>query len=133
MAFFFALLLGTILKYSFLAYLQAMEITWQDFEKVEMRIGTILSAIPFEKARNPAYILQIDFGPLGIKKSSAQVTDLYTPKDLVGRQIIAVCNFPPKQIADLMSECLVLGVVGEEKGVVLLAPEQKVENGKRIA
>ena len=110
-----------------------MEINWEDFEKVEMRVGTILTAEPFAKARKSAYILHIDFGEFGIKKSSAQITDLYSIQDLEGRQIIAVCNFPPKQIADMKSECLVLGIVGEAKGVVLLSPEQKVENGQRIA
>jgi len=110
-----------------------MEITWSDFEKVEMRVGTILSAEPFLKARKAAYILHIDFGEYGIRKSSAQITDLYSTEDLIGKQCIAVCNFPPKQIAYLMSECLVLGVVGEEKGVVLLSPEQSVKNGSRIA
>jgi len=108
-------------------------ISWDDFEKVDMRVGTILKAEDFPKARNPSYILQIDFGSIGIKKSSAQITEAYTKEDLIGRQIIAVVNFPPKQIADLMSECLVLAVVGDAQGVILLGTERKVENGLRIS
>jgi tRNA-binding protein len=108
-------------------------ITWADFEKVEMRVGTVLSAEPFPEARNPSYKLTIDFGPLGVRKSSAQITALYDAEGLVGRQVIAVVNFPPKQIATLMSECLVLGVVLADKKVVLLQPERAVENGMRIA
>ena len=108
-------------------------ISWEDFEKVEMRTGTILEAEDFPEARNPSYKLKIDFGELGIKNSSAQLTKLYKKEELVGKQIIAVTNFPPKQIANLMSECLVLGVVLENKEVVLLQPERKTPNGKRIA
>ncbi|HLP93570.1 MAG TPA: tRNA-binding protein [Saprospiraceae bacterium] len=108
-------------------------LSWEDFEKVDMRVGTILEAKPFEGARNPAYQLWIDFGELGIKKSSAQITQLYTPETLVGRQVIAVVNFPPKQIANFFSECLVLGIVGDEKVVTLLQPERPVKNGQRIA
>ncbi|HMT51925.1 MAG TPA: tRNA-binding protein [Saprospiraceae bacterium] len=107
-------------------------ISWADFEKVEMHVGTILTADDFPKAKNPAYKLIIDFGPLGIKKSSAQITKLHNKEDLPGKQIIAVTNFPPKQIADFMSECLVLGVVGPEKEVTLLSPSLQVENGLRI-
>ena len=107
-------------------------ITYQDFEKMDLRVGTILSAIPFEKARKPAYILEIDFGELGIKKSSAQITILYNEADLVGKQIIAVVNFPPKQVANIFSECLVLGVVGSEGEVVLIQPERKVDDGMKI-
>ncbi|WP_313253757.1 tRNA-binding protein [Empedobacter sp.] len=106
--------------------------SWQDFEKVDMRIGTIISANDFPKARNPAYQLEIDFGPLGIKKSSAQITSLYSKEELIGKQIMAVINFPKKQIATFMSECLVMGVYGNNNDVILLNPEQKVENGSKI-
>jgi len=109
-----------------------MAITWQDFEKVEIRAGIILSAEQNEKAKKPAYKLKIDFGQLGIKHSSAQITQLYSAKDLVGKQIVAVVNFPPKQVASVKSECLVLGVL-DEQGIVLLQPERKVENGERVA
>ncbi len=108
-------------------------LSWQDFEKVEMRVGTILEATDFPGARNPSYQLLIDFGEHGIKKSSAQITDLYQKEDLVGRQIIAVLNFPPKQIATFFSECLVLGLVGEQKEITLLQPERPAPNGQRVA
>jgi len=108
-------------------------LTWQEFEKVEMRVGTVLEAKDFPGARNPAYQLLIDFGEHGIKKSSAQITDLYQPEDLIGRQVIAVVNFPPKQIATFFSECLVLGLVGENKVITLLQPERPVPNGLRVA
>lgn len=108
-------------------------ITWEDFEKIELRVGTVVTAEEFSKARKPAYRLTIDFGPLGLKKSSAQITDHYSTADLVGKQVIAVTNFPPKQIADMMSECLVLGVVGDQSAVTLIAPDRRVENGCRIA
>jgi len=108
-------------------------ITWQDFEKVDMRVGTIISIENFPKARNPSYKFTIDFGPLGIKKSSAQITKLYKKEDLINKQIIAVVNFPPKQIADFVSEVLVLGVVLDNKDVVLIKPGNKVKNGLRIA
>lgn len=98
-----------------------------------MRVGTILEAHEFPEARNPAYQLNIDFGEYGIKKSSAQITDLYSPNDLVGRQIIAVVNFPPKQIGKFFSECLVLGLVGDQKLITLLQPERPVSNGQRVA
>ncbi len=105
---------------------------WEDFEKVEMRVGTVIRVEDFPEARNEAYKLWIDFGDLGEKKSSAQITDLYSKEDLEGRQVIAVVNFPPKQIANFLSECLVLGVVGADEGVILLQPEREVENGLRI-
>lgn len=108
-------------------------ISWADFEKVEMRVGTITAAEPFTKARKPAYQLTIDFGPLGVRRSSAQITTLYQPDTLVGRQVVAVVNFPPKQIANFISECLVLGSIGEDGVVTLLQPERPVENGLRIA
>lgn len=107
-------------------------LTWQDFEKVEMRTGTVLTADDFPKAKNPSYKLTIDFGPLGIKKTSAQITKLYQKEELIGKQVIAVVNFPPKQIADFMSECLVLGAVGDDKEVTLLTPNLPVSNGLRI-
>ncbi len=107
-------------------------ISWQDFEKIDLRVGKIIDVKDFPKARKPAYQLFIDFGSEGIKKSSAQITELYTKEALVGKQIIAVINFPKKQIADFMSECLVTGIVGEARGVVLLQPEQKVTNGLSI-
>ena len=108
-------------------------ISWEDFEKVEMRTGTIVEALDFPEARNPAYKLKIDFGALGLKQSSAKITRLYKKEELVGRQIIAVTNFPPKQVAGFKSECLVLGVVLGDKDVVLLQPGKKTENGERIA
>jgi tRNA-binding protein len=107
-------------------------ITWEDFEKIDLRVGTVREVRDFPKARNPAYQLIIDFGELGIRKSSAQITRLYSKEDLVGKQVIAVVNFPPKQIADFMSECLVLGVMGDHKEVTLLQPERPVPNGLRI-
>lgn len=107
-------------------------ITWNDFEKVEMRVGTILEANDFPEARKPAYQLQIDFGKeIGIKKSSAQLIKRYSREDLVGKQIIAVVNFPKKQIGNFMSECLVLGSVKDDD-IVLLSSDMKVENGLRI-
>lgn len=107
-------------------------LSWSDFEKVEMRVGTILEVHDFPEARNPSYKLVIDFGEaLGVKKSSAQITTLYSKEELIGRQIVAVVNFPKKQIANLMSECLVLGAVNG-KDVTLLSPDKKVENGLRI-
>ena len=109
-----------------------MEINWSDFEKVDMRVGTIIDVQDFPEARNPAYKLQIDFGELGIKKSSAQITSKYAKEDLLGNQIIAVVNFPPKQIGPFMSECLVMGVLGKEKDVILIQPDQQVENGWKI-
>ncbi|WP_445457079.1 tRNA-binding protein [Flavobacterium sp. HNIBRBA15423] len=109
-------------------------ITWSDFEKVEIRVGTIITVNEFPKARNPAYQLQIDFGSeIGIKKSSAQITTHYKLEDLIGKQIIAVVNFPKKQIGNFMSECLVLGLVGKEKDVVLLSPDFPVPNGLKMA
>jgi tRNA-binding protein len=107
-------------------------ITWDDFEKVDIRVGTIIEANDFTNARKPAYQLTIDFGVLGIKKSSAQITALYKKEALVGRQVIAVVNFPVKQIANFFSECLVLGVYNESNEVVLLQPSLQVENGCKI-
>ena len=108
-------------------------ISWNDFEKVEMRIGTIIEANDFPEAKNPAYQLVIDFGAaIGIKKSSAQITTKYSKTDLVGKQIVAVVNFPKKQIGKFMSECLVLGSLGQDNDIVLLTSDMKVENGLRI-
>lgn len=108
------------------------DLTWDEFSRVEMYVGTVVSAELFKEVRNPAYKLQIDFGDLGMRKSSAQITDLYQPEDLVGKQVVAVLSFPPKQIATIMSECLVLGAVGNDKVVTLLKPERPVSNGTRI-
>lgn len=107
-------------------------IQWEDFEKIDIRVGTILEVREFPNARKPAYQLTVDFGGLGLKKSSAQITDLYDLQQLVGRQVIAVVNFPPKQIANFFSECLVLGVYTDKKEVVLLQPERLVANGWKI-
>ncbi len=107
-------------------------ITWQDFEKIDIRVGTILTVSDFANAKKPSYQLTIDFGELGIKKSSAQLTRLYQKEDLLGKQIIAVVNFPPKQIANFFSECLVLGVYNDAKEVVLLQPNLAVSNGNKI-
>jgi tRNA-binding protein len=109
-----------------------MTITWDDFEKIDIRVGTITEVSDFPKAKRPAYQITIDFGESGIKKSSAQVTGLYNKEELIGRQVVAVINFPPKQIANFFSECLVLGVYTDQKEVVLLQPDKKVENGWRI-
>ena len=106
-------------------------INFDDFLKVDIRVGTILEAKVFEKAKKPAYQLKIDFGELGIKKSSAQITEVYKPTDLIGKQILAVVNFPPKQIADFISEVLVLGTYSKD-GVVLITPDKKVENGDKL-
>jgi tRNA-binding protein len=109
-------------------------LTWEDFEKTEMRVGTITAAEAFPEAHKPAYKLTIDFGEaIGLRRTSAQITKRYTPDDLVGRQVVAVVNFPKKQIGKFMSECLVLGAVGQEGDVVLLSPDFKVANGLRIA
>lgn len=111
-----------------------MEITWNDFEKVEMRVGTIIEVNDFPNARKPAFQLTIDFGSqLGIRKSSAQITKRYHKEELLNRQIIAVVNFPKKQIANFMSECLVMDAVGDQGDVVLLEPTHSIPNGWRIS
>ena len=106
---------------------------WNNFEKVDIRGGTIIEVNDFPKAKKPAYKLKIDFGELGIKQSSARITELYSKEELLNKQIIAVVNVPPKQIADFMSECLVLGIIDRDNPVILLQPEQKARNGLRIA
>ncbi len=108
-------------------------INWNDFEKVELRVGTVIEVKDFPEARKPAYKLIIDFGKeVGIKKSSAQITDLYRKDELIGKQIIAVTNFAPKQIGPFISECLVTGFAQDDKSVVLAVPDRKVENGLRL-
>jgi tRNA-binding protein len=109
-----------------------MTINWDDFEKIDIRVGTILEVKDFPNAKKPAYQLSIDFGALGIKKSSAQITTQYTKDALAGKQVVAIVNFPPKQIANFFSECLVLGVYTEEKEVILLQPQKSVTNGMKV-
>ena len=109
------------------------EITFDDFLNVDIRVGTIIEAAPYPEARKPAIKLVIDFGDeIGVKKSSAQITDHYTPEGLVGKQVMAVVNFPPRQIGKFMSEVLVLGAMDDEGAVVLIAPDQAVPNGGRM-
>ena len=109
-------------------------IEWSDFEKVELRVGTIVEAFDFPEARKPAYKLTIDFGDeIGLRKSSAQITDLYAREELVGRQIVAVVNFPPRQIGPVRSECLVTGFHREDGAVVLARPDSEAPNGARLA
>lgn len=107
-------------------------ISWDDFEKINIRTGTIVEVNDFPKARKPAYQLKIDFGEAGFKQSSAQITKHYTKEQLMGTQVIAVVNFPPKQIANFCSECLVLGVYDDNNDVILLQPQKKVANGRKI-
>lgn len=108
-------------------------ITFDDFLDVELRVGEIRSVEPFPEARKPAYILQVDFGPeLGVRKSSAQITDLYRPEELVGRQVVAVVNFPKKQIGPIMSECLVTGFHNADGHVALCVPDQRVPLGSKL-
>ncbi|WP_432220997.1 tRNA-binding protein [Flavobacterium sp. TMP13] len=110
-----------------------MDLSWSEFERVEMRVGTILEVNDFPEARKPAFQMKIDFGSLiGIRKTSAQITKRYSKGELVNRQIVAVVNFPTKQIGKFISECLILGAVGVEGDVILLAPDSKIENGLRI-
>ena len=108
-------------------------ISWQQFEMVELRVGTLVRVEPFSEARKPAYKVWADFGPeLGVRKSSAQITDLYQPEDLVGRQIVAVVNFPAKQIGPIQSEFLLTGFYRADGAVVMAIPEQAVENGAKL-
>lgn len=109
-----------------------MTINWDDFEKLDIRVGTILEVSDFPKAKKPSYQLKIDFGPLGIKQSSAQITTFYNKDNLLGKQVVAIVNFPVKQIANFFSECLVLGVYTDKNDVVLLKPDLPVDNGWKI-
>ena len=110
------------------------QIDWDDFQKIELRVGTIVAVEDFPTARNPAYILMIDFGnEIGVKKSSAQITDIYTKEALLGKQVMAVVNFPAKQIGSIMSECLVTGFHNEKGAVVLAVPDSELTNGTRLA
>ncbi|MFD2565776.1 tRNA-binding protein [Pseudotenacibaculum haliotis] len=111
----------------------AEEIAFEDFLKVDIRVGTIIEVNDFPKARKPAYQLKIDFGDLGIKKSSAQITDLYTKEELLNRQVTSIVNFKPRQIANFMSECLVLGVYNDDGHVVLLQASKEIKNGEQIS
>jgi tRNA-binding protein len=108
------------------------EIAWSDFEKVDMRVGTVVRAEPFPEARTPAYKLWIDLGPLGERRSSARITDHYRPEELVGRQVVCVVNFPPKRIGPFLSEVLVLGAYVNGHEVILLRPDRETERGSRI-
>lgn len=109
-------------------------IEWSDFQKVELRIGTIISVEDFPKARNPSFIMRVDFGEkIGIKKSSAQITVVYNKEELIGKQVMAVVNFPAKQIGPIMSECLVTGFHREDGAIVLVTPDLKVPNGSKLA
>lgn len=110
-----------------------MQITWKDFENVELRVGTIVEVEDFPNARKPAYRITVDFGELGTRRSSAQLTRLYSKDDLMGRQVICVTNFPPRQVANFISEVLITGFVGEDGDVVLAVPERTVQNGVRLA
>jgi len=109
------------------------EISWQDFERVEIRVGTVLEVEEFPEARNPAYKLQVDFGEAGVRKSSAQITKLYHREELVGRQVIGVLNFPRKQIGRFFSEVLITGFADENGDIVLAVPDRPVPNGSRLA
>lgn len=109
-----------------------LDLGWGDFMKVDMRVGTIIEATAFEEARNLSYKLIVDFGELGERKTSAQITKRYMVEELIGKKVVAVVNFPPKQIANMMSECLVLGAVEGGKDVTLLTPDLPVPNGTRV-
>ena len=108
------------------------EISFSDFLKIEQRVGTIISVLEFPEARKPAYKLIIDFGDFGQKHSSAQITHNYRPEELIGKQVVAVINFPKKQIANFFSECLVLGFEAEDKTIVLISPDKPIPNGSKL-
>ncbi len=108
-------------------------ITWSEFERIELRVGTIVRAEPFPEARRPAYKLWVDLGELGVKQSSAQITALYTPEQLIGSQIVAVTNFPPKQIGPFVSEILVTGFIQDDGSVILARPDKPARNGSKLA
>jgi tRNA-binding protein len=107
-------------------------LSWHEFERVDIRVGSIIQAEVFAEAKKPAYKLHIDFGPLGIKKTSAQITVLYSTEELIGKKVVAVVNFPSKQIANIQSECLILGALGDNKEITLLTLDKDAENGLRI-
>lgn len=110
----------------------SIEINWADFSKIDIRVGTVISAELFAEVKKPAYKMVIDFGELGLRKTSAQITKQYTVGEMIGKQVTAVVNFPPKQIANIFSECLILGAVGDENVVTLLTTERPVQNGLRV-
>ena len=112
--------------------MSSVDLTWAEFEKVDMRVGVVTDAKAFPEARRPAYRLWIDFGPLGVKCSSAQITTYYRPEELIGRRVVAVVNFPPKRISPFLSEVLVLGAYDEAEEVVLLQPDRLVTPGSKI-
>ena len=110
------------------------DLTWKEFERVELRVGTVVAVDEFPEARRPAWKLTVDFGPeTGTRRSSAQITDHYTAEDLVGKQVLGVVNFPPKQIGPFMSECLITGLVQDDGSVILAVPDKPVANGLRLA
>ena len=113
-------------------FMQKPSLDWETFQKVEIRVGTIIEAHPFPNAKRPAYRLKIEFGSSGILKSSAQITANYSLDELVGRQVVAVVNFPPKQVANFMSECLILGAYAEDGSVILLKPDELAPNGSLV-
>ena len=108
-------------------------IDWGDFQKVDIRIGTVLSVVQNAKSRKPAFVLRVDFGTLGIKTTSAQITENYHPEELIGQQVAAVVNFPPKAVAGVKSEVLLLAAVCEKNGTILLQPKSTTENGAKVA